>query len=178
MADFESTKLHRRDKINGSDFEEHVVDVARVCKVVKGGRIFSFSTLVVVGNKNGCIGIGMGKASEVISAKRKAINNAKNNLYFISTTKSKTIHHEVCGKFGASRVVIRPAKPGTGIISSSSMRAVFEGIGIRDVVAKAIKSRNHHNTVKATIDALLKLKSGKYYNDILLNEEEKETDLN
>ncbi len=162
----ESSKLHRRDKVRGIEFEEHIVSASRVCKVVKGGRIFSFSVLVVIGNKNGYVGIGLGKALEVSEARRKAINNAKNNLYYITLSKTKTIPHEVKGKFGASRVNIRPAKPGTGIIAGSVMRAAFESIGIKDIVAKSLNSSNPHNILKATIKALLLLKDEIYYKSL------------
>jgi len=164
---FESKKIHRRDKVKNVEFEERVISVSRVVKVVKGGRIFSFSTLVVIGNKCGYFGIGLGKALEVSDAKRKAINDAKNNLYFVCLTKAKTVPHVVEAKFGATKVLARPAKPGTGIIAGNAMRMVCECVGIKDIVAKVIGSSNPHNVAKATRDALMQLKSSKYYTVVL-----------
>lgn len=164
MAALESRVVHRRDKIRNVEFEERLVKVSRVVKVVKGGRIFSFSALVVIGNKSGYFGIGLGKALAVNDAKRKAINDAKNNLCYICLTKAKTIPHEVEAKYGATKVVVRPAKPGTGIIAGGAMRMIFECLGVKDVVCKIISSTNPHNVSKAGRVALLKLKSHRYFN--------------
>lgn len=159
----ESRKIRRRDRVKNLDFEERVVHISRVTKVVRGGRIFSFSALVIIGNKTSCFGIGMGKARDVSEAKRKAINDARNNLYYVYLTKNKTVPHEVRAKFGATRVLLRPAKPGTGIIAGGVMRMLFDCLGVKDVVAKIFGSCNHHNVVKATRDALVQLRSKKYF---------------
>ena len=150
-------------KIYNVEFEEKVLSISRVVKVVKGGRIFSFSVLVAIGNKNGCFGVGLGKALEINEARRKAINNAKKNLYQIVLTKDGTVPHIVSCKYGATSVIIRPAKIGRGIIAGGVLRTILECIGVKDVVAKCIGSTNSYNLSFATILALLKLKSSKYY---------------
>ena len=153
-------------KFYNVEFEEKVLSIGRVTKVVKGGRIFSFSVLVVIGNKNGCFGIGLGKALEINEARKKAINNAKKNLYQIVLTKDKTIPHVVCAKYGSTNVVLRPATIGRGIIAGGAMRVILECLGVKDVVAKCIGSSNSCNLSYATVDALLKLKSVKYYSSL------------
>ena len=158
----ESYKVTNK-KFYNIEFEEHVLSVKRVVKVVKGGRIFSFSVLVVIGNKNGCFGIGIGKALEITEARKKAINNAKKNLYKIVLTKEGTVSHFVDGKYCSTRVVIRPAKVGRSIIAGGVMRVIFECVGIKDVVAKCIGSTNCYNLAYATVLALMKLKSRRYY---------------
>jgi small subunit ribosomal protein S5 len=163
----ESKKITRRNFKN-VEFVERLLMVNRVTKVVKGGRIMSFSAFVVIGNKNGYFGVGMGKALEVSEARKKATRNAKNNLYYICMTKARTIPHEVSGKYCASKVIIRAAKPGTGVIAGGAMRAIFECLGIKDIVAKSFGSSNRYNVVKATINAMLKIKSKKYF-DIIKN---------
>ena len=145
------------------------MSISRVVKVVKGGRIFSFSVLVVIGSKNGCFGIGLGKALEINDARKKAINNAKKNLYQIILTKDKTIPHVVSAKYGSTSVVIRPAKVGCGIIAGGALRVILEVLGVKDVVAKCIGSSNSYNLSYATVRALLKLKSAKYYSIIKNN---------
>ena len=150
-------------KFYNIEFEERVLSIGRVVKVVKGGRVFSFSVLVVIGSKNGCFGIGLGKALEINDARKKAINNAKKNLYQVILTKEKTIPHAVEAKYGSTRVVMRPAKVGCGVIAGGAMRSIFECLGIKDIVAKCIGSSNCYNLSYATARALLKLKSSKYY---------------
>ena len=150
-------------KFYNIEFEEKVLSIGRVVKVVKGGRIFSFSVLVAIGSKNGCFGVGLGKALEINEARKKAINNAKKNLYQIVLTKDKTIPHTVEAKCGATRVVIRPAQVGRGIIAGGAMRTILDCLGLRDVVAKCVGSSNVYNLSYATVKALLKLKSSKYY---------------
>ena len=156
-------------KFYNIEFEEKVLSISRVVKVVKGGRIFSFSVLVVIGSKNGCFGIGLGKALEINDARKKAINNAKKNLYQIILTKDKTIPHVVSAKYGSTSVVIRPAKVGCGIIAGVALRVILEVLGVKDVVAKCIGSSNSYNLSYATVRALLKLKSAKYYSIIKNN---------
>ena len=150
-------------KFYNIEFEEKVLSIGRVVKVVKGGRIFSFSVLVAIGSKNGCFGVGLGKALEINEARKKAINNAKKNLYQIVLTKDKTIPHVVSAKRGSTSVVIRPAQIGRGIIAGGAMRTILKCLGVNDVVAKCVGSSNVYNLSYATIDALLKLKSQKYY---------------
>ncbi|GAB4537467.1 MAG: 30S ribosomal protein S5 [Thermodesulfovibrionia bacterium] len=137
--------------------KDKVVFINRVAKVVKGGRRFSFSALVVVGDENGCVGFGKGKASEVPEAIRKATEQAKKSLIRIPI-KQGTIPHRVTGKYGAGSVVMLPGREGAGIIAGGAVRAVMEMAGIRNVVAKSLGSRNPFNTVRATFDALLQLR--------------------
>ncbi len=138
---------------NNDDLIEKLVAVNRVAKVVKGGRQFSFSAITVVGNGNGKIGMGYGKAKEVPLAIQKAMQSARKNLHSIAL-KKETIYYETTGRHGASKVFMRPAADGTGIIASGAMRAVFECVGIRNILAKSFGSRNPINLVKATINAL------------------------
>ena len=138
---------------NNDDLIEKLVAVNRVAKVVKGGRQFSFSALTVVGNGNGKIGMGYGKAKEVPLAIQKSMQAARKNLHTV-TLKKETIYYETTGRYGASKVFMRPAADGTGIIAGGAMRAVFECVGVRNVLAKSFGSRNPINLVKATINAL------------------------
>ena len=143
----------------GTEFEERVVAINRVTKVVKGGRRFSFAALVVVGNKAGEIGFGTGKAGEVPEAIGKAGRSAKKNSYRVSL-KERTIPHEVVGTYGTSKVIMKPAAPGTGVIAGGAARAVLESVGVRDILTKCIGSRNPHTVVRATLMGLAQLKKG------------------
>ena len=143
----------------GSDLIEKLVSVNRVAKVVKGGRIFGFAALIVVGDGNGRVGYGSGKAREVPEAIRKATEQAKREMIKIPLREGRTLHHDVRGRFGAGRVTLRSAPPGTGIIAGGPTRAVFEALGVGDVVAKSIGSSNPYNMVKAAFDGLKKCAS-------------------
>jgi len=163
-----------RDR-DGDDLIDKLVTINRVAKVVKGGRRFAFAALVVVGDQKGRVGFGAGKAREVPEAIRKATERAKRALIRVPMKEGRTLHHDVAGHYGAGKVVLRSAEAGTGIIAGGPMRAVFESLGIGDVVAKSLGSRNPHNMVKATFDALARCASprsvasrrGKKVSDIL-----------
>ena len=146
-------------KVKSSEIElkDRLVAVQRVTKVTKGGRTFSFSAIVVVGNEKGVVGYGLGKAKEVTDAISKGIDDAKKNLIKVAIAKS-TVPHSQYGKFGGSRVFLKPASAGTGVIAGGAMRAVLESVGIKDVLAKSKGSSNPHNVVKATMDALVKMR--------------------
>ncbi len=137
-----------------SEFVDKLVHINRVAKVVKGGRRFAFAALVVVGDAKGRVGFGSGKAREVPEAIRKATDQAKRNMIKVALREGRTLHHDVIGHFGAGRVVLRAAPAGTGIIAGGPMRAVFETMGVADVVAKCLGTSNPHNMVKATFAAL------------------------
>ena len=141
-----------------SEFEDRVIHINRCAKVVKGGRRFSFSAIVVVGNKKGQVGVGLGKAGEVPEAIKKAQKKARKTLISVSL-EGTTIPHSVMGHFGSSRVLIQPAKDGTGVIASSSVRAILEVVGIKNINAKSIRRDNPHNIVRATFDALKQLRT-------------------
>src|SRR6476661_6747824 len=150
----------RRDRERGgreerdSEFTDKLVHINRVAKVVKGGRRFGFAALVVVGDEKGRVGFGHGKAREVPEAIRKATDAAKRALIRVPLREGRTLHHDVLGRHGAGRVILRAAPPGTGIIAGGPMRAVFETLGMQDVVAKSLGSSNPYNMVRATFDAL------------------------
>lgn len=139
------------------EFEGRVVAINRVAKVVKGGRRFSFSALVVAGNGNGKVGYGTGKSNEVPMAISKAERIAKKNAEPIVMKESRTIPHEVIGTFGAARVILMPAAPGTGVIAGGAVRAVLESVGVKDILTKCVGTRNPHNAVLATLDGLSQL---------------------
>lgn len=144
-----------------SEFEERVVDIRRVAKVVKGGRRFSFSSLVVVGDGNGSVGFGTGKAGEVPEAIGKASRCARKAFSNFKLHEGRTISHEVIGTFGAARVVMRPAASGTGVIAGGAVRAVLESVGVKDILTKCVGTRNPHNAVRATLNGLSQLKTSK-----------------
>jgi small subunit ribosomal protein S5 len=152
-----STLNIKRVKASELDLKEKVVDIRRVAKVTKGGRTFSFSAVVVVGDGNGIVGQGLGKAREVTTAISKAVDDAKKNLIKIPVYNG-TIPHPQRGKYGAGRVIIKPASSGTGVIAGGAMRAVLESAGVTDVLAKSLGTSNSSNVIKATIDALSKLR--------------------
>ena len=142
-----------------SEFKDKLVHINRVAKVVKGGKRFGFAAIVVVGDQKGKVGHGTGKAREVPEAIRKATDQAKRHMIRIPLREGRTLHHDQKGRFGAGRVVVRAAPPGTGIIAGGPMRAIFECLGVHDVVAKSVGTTNPHNMVKATFDALKQLSS-------------------
>jgi small subunit ribosomal protein S5 len=162
------------------EFQDKLVHINRVAKVVKGGRRFAFAALVVVGDAKGRVGYGSGKAREVPEAIRKATENAKRTMIRVPLREGRTLHHDLYGRFGAGKVVLRAAPAGTGIIAGGPMRAVFETMGIQDIVSKSVGSNNPHNMIKATFEALRSMESprsvaakrGKKVGDIVGRREE------
>ena len=173
-------QAHQRDQDQeGPELQERLVAVNRVAKVVKGGRRFGFAALMVVGDGKGRVGFGTGKAKEVPDAIRKATEDAKRNLIRVPLREGRTIHHDITGRYGAGKVVLRAAPSGTGIIGGGPMRAIFEALGVQDIVSKSNGTSNPHNMVRATLDALKNIQNprqiatrrGKKVGDIIANRE-------
>lgn len=150
-------KQENRVKSSDTELQEKVVKIKRVAKVVKGGRRFSFSAIVVVGDGNGTVGFGLGKANEVTDAISKGVDDAKKNLVKVPIRKG-TIPHPTLTNYGAAKILLKPAAPGTGVLAGGAMRAVLESAGIKDVIGKVLGSSNPHNVVKATIKALVEMR--------------------
>ena len=175
----EQNNRGRRDRDEAPEFADRLVSINRVSKTVKGGKRFGFAALVVVGDQKGRVGYGKGKAKEVPEAIRKATEQAKRKMVRIPLREGRTLHHDVQGRHGAGKVVMRTAATGTGIIAGGPMRAVFEMLGVQDVVAKSVGSSNPYNMIRATIDGLLNESSprmvaqrrGKKVADILKRDE-------
>ena len=152
-------KQDRKNQNEDNELVDKLVGINRVAKVVKGGRRFGFAAIVVVGDARGKVGYGTGKAKEVPEAIKKATDDAKKNMVRVPLREGRTLHHDMKGHYGAGRVVLRSAPAGTGIIAGGPMRAVFETLGIQDIVAKSIGTSNPHNMIKATFDAFTSMSS-------------------
>lgn len=180
MAEREGRRGGRRDRDDAPEFVDRLVAINRVSKTVKGGKRFGFAALVVVGDQKGRVGYGKGKAKEVPEAIRKATEQAKRQMIRVPLREGRTLHHDIAGRHGAGKVVMRSAPAGTGIIAGGPMRAVFEMLGVQDVVAKSVGSQNPYNMIRATIDGLRKETSprmvaarrGKKVTDILPRRDE------
>ncbi|AUC53124.1 MAG: 30S ribosomal protein S5 [Sagittula sp.] len=159
MAERDNRRGNRRDRDETPEFADRLVAINRVSKTVKGGKRFGFAALVVVGDQKGRVGFGKGKAKEVPEAIRKATEQAKRKMMRVPLKEGRTLHHDVEGRHGAGRVVMRTAPQGTGIIAGGPMRAVFEMLGVHDVVAKSIGSQNPYNMIRATLEGLSKEQS-------------------
>ncbi|MBE9640838.1 30S ribosomal protein S5 [Yangia mangrovi] len=159
MAERENRRGNRREREEAPEFADRLVAINRVSKTVKGGKRFGFAALVVVGDQKGRVGFGKGKAKEVPEAIRKATEQAKRKMIRVPLREGRTLHHDIEGRHGAGRVVMRTAPQGTGIIAGGPMRAVFEMLGVHDVVAKSIGSQNPYNMIRATLNALEKVNS-------------------
>ena len=158
MARQPSSERQQRDEV---ELFEKLVSVNRVAKVVRGGRRFAFAAVIVVGDGKGRVGFATGKAREVPEAVTKATTRAKRNMLRVYLREGRTLHHDVTGVYGAGSVILRSAPPGTGIIAGGPMRAIFEALGIQDIVAKSVGSTNPHNMIRATLDALQNLRAPK-----------------
>ena len=156
MAERENRRPRREEREETPEFQDRLVAINRVSKTVKGGKRFGFAALVVVGDQRGRVGFGKGKAKEVPEAIRKATEQAKRGLVRVPLRDGRTLHHDIEGRHGAGKVIMRTAVPGTGIIAGGPMRAVFEMLGVQDVVAKSQGSQNPYNMIRATIDGLTK----------------------
>ena len=175
MAREDNRRNNRRDRDETPEFQDRLVAINRVSKTVKGGKRFGFDALVVVGDQKGRVGFGKGKAKEVPEAIRKATEQAKHKMIRVPLREGRTLHHDMEGRHGAGKVVMRAAPQGTGIIAGGPMRAIFEMLGIQDVVSKSIGSQNPYNMIRATMDGLTKEASprlvaqrrGKKVSDIL-----------
>jgi small subunit ribosomal protein S5 len=176
-------RSEKQDRREESELIEKLVHINRVAKVVKGGRRFGFAALMVVGDGKGRVGYGNGKAREVPEAIRKATEQAKRNMVRVPLREGRTLHHDIDGRFGAGNVTVRASTPGTGIIAGGPMRAIFEALGVQDVVAKSHGTQNPHNMIKATIEGLSKTRSprqvaqrrGKKVSDIVSRRENAQT---
>ena len=156
MAERDNRRGNRRDRDETPEFADRLVAINRVSKTVKGGKRFGFAALVVVGDQKGRVGFGKGKAKEVPEAIRKATEQAKRGMIRVPLREGRTLHHDIEGRHGAGRIVMRSAPTGTGIIAGGPMRAVFEMLGVQDVVAKSIGTQNPYNMIRATLDGLRK----------------------
>lgn len=180
MAEVKDVRI-KKEMIPVEEYAESVIDVRRVAKVIRGGRRFAFSALVVVGDRNGKVGVALGKSREASSAISKALKRARKNMFVVPLYKT-TIPFTVTGKHGASKVLLKSASKGTGVIAGGAVRALMAALGVKDVLAKSLGSGNPQNVVKATVDALLRLKSarhlatlrGKSVNEIIGKEVSKE----